>query len=101
MGNSIKIATGDDRWVLHVWVSGRVQGVFFRDTTRCEARALGLTGWVRNLGDGRVEAVFYGTRSACESALAFVHRGPAQAQVSGVEHAWERAEDAPAAFDIR
>lgn len=80
-----------DQWALHVWVSGRVQGVFFRDSTRRQARALGLSGWVRNLADGRVEAVFYGPRAACEAALAFVGRGPEGAHVTSVEHTWERA----------
>jgi acylphosphatase len=66
-----------------------VQGVFFRDSTRQRARELGLSGWVRNLPDGRVEALFVGPREACEAALAFVRVGPPAAAVSGVHFAWE------------
>jgi acylphosphatase len=87
---------------LRVRVSGRVQGVFFRDSTRREADALGLRGWVQNLPDGRVEAWFVGTRDACERALAFVHVGPPRAQVSEVEFEWESPpRDIPARFSIR
>jgi acylphosphatase len=73
---------------LRVRVSGRVQGVFFRDTTRRRALDLGLSGWVRNLPDGRVEALFCGPRVACEAALAFVRSGPPSARVDGVEIEW-------------
>ncbi len=76
---------------LHVFVSGRVQGVFFRESTRRRAVELGLSGWVRNLADGRVEALFIGPRAACEQALAFVRVGPPTASVTGVEFEWEDA----------
>lgn len=87
---------------LHVWVEGRVQGVFFRDSTQRKATALGLTGWVKNLPDGRVEALFVGSEDACRQALAFVRVGPAGARVSGVDHRWEDhpATD-PSGFEIR
>ena len=68
-----------------VLVEGFVQGVFFRDSTRRRARELGLTGWVRNLPDGRVEAVFEGEESAVEAAVAFVREGPPHAQVLHVD----------------
>jgi acylphosphatase len=74
---------------LHVWVSGRVQGVFFRESTRRHADALGLAGWVRNLDDGRVEALFVGPREHCERALAFVRVGPPAADVTDVTLEWE------------
>jgi acylphosphatase len=77
------------RHALHVWVEGRVQGVFFRDSTRREAEAIGLSGWVRNLPDGRVEALFVGSREDCERALAFVRVGPPRASVTRVESCWE------------
>ena len=69
----------------HVFAEGLVQGVFFRDATRRRASELGLAGWVRNLPDGRVEAVFEGEEAAVESAIAFVREGPPHAQVLNVE----------------
>jgi len=70
---------------VRVVVSGRVQGVWFRAATQERARALGVAGWVRNLPDGRVEALFEGDREAVERALAFVRRGPPDARVDQVE----------------
>jgi acylphosphatase len=74
---------------LHVWVEGHVQGVFFRDFTQRKAAALGLTGWVKNLPDGRVEALFVGGEDQCRRALDFVGQGPPRAVVTGVRHRWE------------
>jgi len=68
----------------HVFVTGRVQGVWFRESTRRRAEELGLGGWVRNLPDGRVEAHFEGDEAAVEAAIAFVRRGPEHARVSDV-----------------
>jgi acylphosphatase len=68
-----------------VWVSGRVQGVWFRESCREQAHALGLTGWVRNLADGRVEAVFEGPGAAVERAVAWCRQGPRRARVDDVE----------------
>ena len=87
---------------LHAWVIGRVQGVYFRESTRRRAIALGLAGWVRNLPDGRVEALFVGSRSACEQALEFVNLGPTGASVSRVDVEWEDApEGLPTIFEVR
>ncbi len=69
----------------HVFISGRVQGVFFRACTRDEARHLGLNGWVRNLADGRVEAVFEGEEQQVRQMIAWCHAGPAYALVRKVE----------------
>lgn len=74
----------------HVFISGKVQGVYFRATTQKTARRLGVDGWVRNLPDGRVEAVFDGDEDALEEMIAFCHEGPDRARVEGVE-----VEDAP------
>lgn len=69
----------------HVFVSGWVQGVFFRAETRDLARRLGVTGWIKNLWDGRVEAVFEGEGWAVKRMVSWCHRGPSGAQVEGVE----------------
>lgn len=68
-----------------VTVHGRVQGVFFRDTTRRMARSRDVTGWVTNRPDGAVEAVFEGEPEAVESMLRFCREGPPRAEVSHVE----------------
>ena len=86
---------------LHVFVSGKVQGVYFRDSTRREARSLNLTGWVRNLRDRRVEAVLEGSREKAEEMLSWCHKGPPEASVTNVEHAWEPATGEFIEFTIR
>jgi acylphosphatase len=68
-----------------VTVSGRVQGVAFRYHAREQALALQVTGWVRNLRDGRVEAHLEGVASAVEAMLAWLERGPSYARVTGVQ----------------
>lgn len=70
---------------LHVWVSGTVQGVFFRESARAEAERRGVAGWVRNLPDGRVEAVFEGPAPEAEAMVDWCRRGPPNAAVAGVE----------------
>jgi acylphosphatase len=67
-----------------VLVSGRVQGVYFRDTCRQMAAGQGVAGWVRNLPDGRVEAVFEGPDEQVGGLVAWAGQGPASAVVSGV-----------------
>ena len=68
-----------------VLVSGRVQGVYFRQSTVRQAASLSISGWVRNLDDGRVEAVFEGPRGLVEAAVAWCHEGPRSASVDAVE----------------
>jgi acylphosphatase len=70
---------------VHVFVSGRVQGVFFRAQCARRARARGLGGFVRNLPDGRVEAVFEGDDDAVDSLVRWCHEGTPRAEVEGVE----------------
>ena len=69
----------------HVLVSGRVQGVWFRHHAAQTAARLGVAGWVRNLPDGRVEAVFEGSVDAVAAAIAWCRQGPELAAVAGVE----------------
>ena len=81
---------------LHVVIEGRVQGVFFRASAMEEACSLGLSGWVKNCWDGRVEAVFEGERDKVEQVLEWCQKGPPGAMVSNVEANWE---DATGEFD--
>jgi acylphosphatase len=74
-----------DKARVRVVIEGRVQGVFFRASTRDEARARGLFGWVRNLPDGRVEALFEGDKRVVENMLAWCRQGPPYAYVARVE----------------
>jgi acylphosphatase len=73
----------------HVRVEGHVQGVFFRSEARDRARSLGLAGWVRNLPDGAVEAVFEGGSDAVGSLVRWCERGPRGARVDDVRVRWE------------
>ena len=81
-------------------VSGLVQGVFYRQSTVEMAGPLGLTGWVRNLADGSVEALFEGERDVLGQALAWCRRGPPAARVEGVEAAWEAPTGAGGGFAV-
>ena len=69
---------------IHVYISGRVQGVFFRAATQQAATDLNLTGWVRNMADGRVEAVFEGEDENVDKMIAWCHVGPPAARVQEV-----------------
>jgi acylphosphatase len=78
-----------DRRRAHVFVSGRVQGVFYRANTRETARENGVDGWVKNLEDGRVEAVFEGPEDAVEEMVEWCHTGSPAADVEGVDIEYE------------
>jgi acylphosphatase len=73
----------------HVFITGRVQGVFFRSKTRNEAKNHGVTGWVRNLPDGRVEAIFEGNKENIEKLIDFVGKGPSGAKVTDLKINWQ------------
>ena len=81
-----------DRSRVHVHVSGTVQGVYFRATTRDRAREHDVDGWVRNLADGRVEAVFEGPEDAVESMVEWCHEGSPAASVDSVTAEYEDPE---------
>jgi acylphosphatase len=78
-----------DRVRARVFVSGRVQGVYYRASTRDAARARDVDGWVRNLDDGRVEAVFEGDESAVEAMIEWCHTGSPAATVRDVDVEYE------------
>jgi len=73
----------------HVWVSGRVQGVYFRSYAEDEATFRKVAGWIRNLPDGRVEVVFEGSPAAVEALIQWCYRGSPASDVTGVEVTWE------------
>lgn len=70
---------------LHVYISGRVQGVNYRYSTVIQAQKLGLSGWVKNLYDGRVEALFEGEEEIVNKMLSWCYQGPPMAYVTKVE----------------
>jgi acylphosphatase len=74
----------------HIFVSGLVQGVFFRQKTKQMAESREVGGWVRNLDDGRVEAVFEGEETDVQALVDFCRRGPSGAKVSDVKVAFEK-----------
>ena len=85
---------------VRVIVSGKVQGVWFRESTREQATALALGGWVRNLADGTVEAVFEGSETAVDRAVEWCRRGPRQARVDALDVTRETP-IGEASFDVR
>jgi acylphosphatase len=84
----------------HVLISGRVQGIFFRSETKLRARRLDVTGWVRNLGDGRVEAVFEGNETNVTQLVDFCKKGPSGARVANARVAWEAYTGEFCSFEI-
>ena len=85
----------------HVFVSGRVQGVAFRDSTRRQAEQLGLSGWVRNTEDGRVEAVFEGKSDVMNQMIEWCKSGPSSADVEAVSVDREEPSDDLSGFEVR
>jgi acylphosphatase len=89
-----------DRTRAHVFVSGTVQGVYYRANTRDTARERGVDGWVRNLEDGRVEAVFEGDEASVEAMVQWCHTGSPRAEVEDVEVEYEEPEG-ESGFEVR
>ncbi len=71
--------------MVHVLISGKVQGVGFRQYTRWKARKLKVKGWVKNLSDGRVEAMLLGNHKDVEEMIRICRRGPFMAEVANIE----------------
>ncbi|OGW23873.1 MAG: acylphosphatase [Nitrospirae bacterium GWC2_42_7] len=85
----------------HLFIKGRVQGVFFRAFTRSVAQKLGINGWVRNLYDSRVEAVFEGDRGLIEQTITECRKGPPGSYVQDIEVSWEEYSCMFEGFEIR
>lgn len=90
-----------DRLRAHVIIHGLVQGVYFRASTREEAVRLGVGGWVRNLPNGCVEAVFEGEKKKVEEIVGWCHKGPLGARVTKVDVSWEQFKGEFSRFEIR
>ncbi|MBN2372482.1 acylphosphatase [bacterium] len=85
----------------HLIISGIVQGVFFRSTSRSQALRLYLTGWIKNRADGRVETVIEGEDKAVANFIQWCHEGPPGAKVDNVDIMWEKYIGEFAAFSIK
>jgi acylphosphatase len=85
----------------HLLIRGRVQGVWYRASTQRKAASLGLAGWVRNLGDGRVEAVAQGPREALDALVSWAHDGPPAARVDNVSVRWSEPGELLEGFELR
>jgi len=85
----------------HLYIEGRVQGVFYRAFTRNLATRLGLNGWVRNLYDGRVEALFEGSRELIDQAIQECWKGPAGSSVRNITVSREESSAEYKGFEIR
>jgi acylphosphatase len=84
----------------HVFIRGKVQGVYFRQNTKQAATRRGVTGWVRNLPDGRVEAIFEGYNADVNEVIEWCHVGPAKAKVEDVDVRFEKYTGELANFTI-
>ena len=91
----------DEHERARVTISGRVQGVFFRDSAREKAENLGLAGWVKNAPDGRVEALFEGHSRNVREMVEWCERGPSQASVENVDADFEEARGDLEGFEVR
>lgn len=86
---------------LHITIRGRVQGVFYRASTRDTATRFGLKGWVRNMPDGSVEAIFEGSQNSLENMLEWCRKGPPGAYVSEIKEKWDMYTGEFDGFEIR
>ena len=93
--------TGKDLQRAHVYVSGSVQGVFFRESARKKAKEFGLAGWIENLPDGRVEAIFEGSPEDVRRMTEWCEQGPTYATVEDVAVQLEDARGDLRGFEVR
>lgn len=91
----------DEKIRANIFVSGKVQGVWFREKTKQKAETLGVFGWVKNLSDGRVGAVFEGEKEKVEEMVKWARKGPFWAKVNGLKVEWEEYKGEFASFEVR
>lgn len=101
VGESEVAIEQDTDKALHILVEGKVQGVYYRASTAKKAQSLGLTGWVRNLADGRVEIHAQGTAGALEQLVQWCQKGPVLAKVSGLHHELAVLDQKMTDFEVR
>lgn len=85
----------------HLLISGRVQGVCYRSFTQNAAYSCNVNGWVKNCGDGSVEAVFEGEKDAVEKLIALCRKGPSGSRVANIDIQWEDCTDKFGSFSIK
>lgn len=85
----------------HVFVSGRVQGVFFRQNALKKAKTLGISGWIKNTEDGRVEAIIEGEEEKINTMIEWLKVGPPLARVKNIEVFWEKVGEEFWDFEIK
>ena len=90
----------EEKVMVHIFISGRAQGVFFRDGMRKQAQKLGIFGWVRNLEDGRVEAVLEGEKEKVEKILEWAKKGPMFARVDNIDIQWQEYKNEFQNFEV-
>src|SRR4030042_5588 len=83
------LPSAEEKIRAHVFVLGKVQGVFFRESTKHRAEKVGVSGWVKNLKDGRVEAVFEGEKGKVEKMVNWARKGPIWAKIEALDVVWE------------
>ena len=86
---------------VHIFVSGKVQGVFFRENTRKKAAEFRLSGFVRNLQNGKVEAIFEGKKEKIEKIIQWIKKGPETVQIKNIEINWQNYQGEFKSFEIR
>jgi acylphosphatase len=85
----------------HLTISGKVQGVFFRDFTQKTAQSLEVKGWVRNAADGTVEAVLQGDEDSVKDMISRLKKGPSSADVNDIQVNWESPDKDFEGFEVR
>ena len=85
----------------HIIISGKVQGVFYRASTRDKALRIGVTGWVKNIPGGNVEAVFQGEKNKVMQMIEWCKKGPAYSKVDDVSVTWEELKEEFETFEVR
>ena len=95
------LAAAKEKIRAHIFVAGKVQGVFYRENSRKLAEKLGILGWVKNLGDGRVEAVFEGDKDKVEKMVNWARKGPIWAKIEALDVIWEDYRGEFDAFEIK